>query len=163
VRGLLLAVCCAACAPAIDTPADHARATDAADAARLAAQLADLPGVLRADISLHRPFADPLTRERTAPGAAIVLVVDDVADPAALAATVRQLARATAPEIPEPAIAIAVAGSRPELTQLGPFTVEARSKPRLVALLAAAFALLALVAGALAWRERHAVRGNSAQ
>jgi hypothetical protein len=40
------------------------------------------------------------------------------------------------------------------MASIGPLTVEARSKPKLVALLGIAFALIAGLAGWIAWRER---------
>lgn len=152
MRALLVFLAC--CAPAIDTPLDHQRTLDREDGARLATQLAELPGAVRADVTLHRPVTDPLARMATPASAAIVIVADDRADRAALADTARRLARATAPEIPDPTIAIEIGAVRPELARVGPFTVEARHKTALVATLAGALALIALLAGWIAYRER---------
>jgi len=162
VRALLV-LALAACAPTVDGPLEHQRAIDRADGDRLAAQLAKLPGAVHAEVALHRSVVDPFTQQASRPGAAVVLVVDDRADRAALVASARPLVRATAPEIPDAMVAIELGATRPELAKLGPFTVEAGSKPRLVALLASAFGLLALCAAYIAWRERHILRGNSAQ
>jgi hypothetical protein len=152
VRALLVLV--AACAPQLDGPIEHQRALDRDDAARLAAQLAELPGAVRADVTLHRPVTDPLARQTTPPGGAIVIVVDDHADRAAIADAARRLAHATAPEIPDPTIAIELGATRPELARVGPFTVEAGSKHGLVAALAGALALIVALAGWIAYRER---------
>jgi type III secretory pathway lipoprotein EscJ len=151
-----LLILVAACAPEIG---DHQRAVDAEDSARLAVQLQELPGAIRADVALHRPVTDPLAQKTSPASAAIVLVVDDRADRAALEATARKLARATAPEIPDPQIAIALGATRPELARVGPFSVDARSKHALQATLAAALALIAGLAGWIAYQTR----GKSAQ
>ena len=150
----VLCIALAACAPAIDGPVERQRAIDREDAAHLSAQLAHLPGVVHADAALHRPVVDPLTQLASPASGAIVLVVDDRADRAAVEASARQLARATAPEIPEPMIAVELGATRPTLAPLGPFTVEASSKPYLRGLLAALLALLACSAAYIAWRER---------
>lgn len=150
----------ACCAPALDTPADQQRALDREDSTRLATQLAELPGAVRADVTLHRPIVDPFTHAATPASAAIVIVVDDRADRAAIADAARRLAHGTAPEIADPTIAVEVGATRPELARVGPFTVEARTKTALVATLAAALALIAALAGWLAYRYR---RGSSAQ
>jgi hypothetical protein len=160
VRALLLVL--AACAPQIDGPIEHQRALDRDDAARLAVQLAELPGALRADVTLHRPVTDPLSRETTPAGGAIVIVVDDHADRTAIADAARRLAHATAPEIPDPAVAVEIGAARPELARVGPFTVEAHSKSALIAALAGALALIAALAAWIAYRERYA-RGSRAQ
>ena len=147
-----------ACAPQVDGPVEHQRANDRDDSARLAAQLAELPGAVRADVTLHRATTDPVTLQHTPPSAAITLVVDDQADRTALLASAHRLVHAAAPDVPAPAIAIEVGAIRPTLARLGPFAVEARSKRRLQTLLGAAFALLALCAGWIAWRERPRTR-----
>jgi len=159
--GIFLAL--AACAPAIDGPVERQRAIDREDSAHLSVQLAHLPGVVQADAALHRPTVDPLTQLASPASAAIVLVVDDRADRAAVMSSARQLARATAPEIPEPMIAVELGATRPTLAPLGPFSVEASSKPYLRGLLAALLALLAVCAAYIAWRERYRRRGSSAQ
>lgn len=143
-----------ACAPTIDGPIDHQRGLDRADADRLAAQLSALPGAVRADVTLRRPVVDPLTEASTPPSAAIVVVVDDKADQRAIKRSAIALVRGTAPEIPEPEIIVELGATRPTLASIGPFTVEARSKPKLVALLAVVFALVAGLAGWIAYRER---------
>ncbi len=158
MRALLVLLAC--CAPTLDTPLAAQRAIDDHDATRLAAQLAELPGAVRADVTLHRPVTDPLARTTTPASAAIVVVVDDRADRAAIASTARTLARATAPEIPDPTIAVELGAIRPELARVGPFVVDARHKTALVATLAAALAVIAALAGGLAYTYR---RGSSAQ
>ena len=144
----------AACAPSIDGPLDHQRAVDTADAERLASQLSKLPGAVHAEVTLHRPVVDPLTEAATAPSAAVLIVVDDKADRRAVTRSAVALLHGTAPEIPEPEIVVELGAVRPQIASIGPLTVEARSKPKLVALLAVAFALIAALAGWVAWRER---------
>src|SRR5262249_29739669 len=117
VRALLVLL--AACAPQIDGPIEHQRALNRDDAARLAVQLAELPGALRADVTLHRPVTDPLSPEPPPAGGAIVIVVDDHAARAAIGDAARRLAHATAPEIPDPAIAVELGATRPELAHVG--------------------------------------------
>jgi len=153
MRTLWLAVVIAACAPAIDGPLEQQRTRDAADAAALATQLGQLPGAVRAEVTLHRPLHDPLGASQ--PGsAAVVVVVDDRADRAAIDRSTRALLHGTAPEIADPQVAIELGATRPQLAQVGPITVEAASKPRLVGAIAVLFALLAGLAGWIAWRER---------
>lgn len=150
----VVAVAVAACAPVIDGPVEHQRAVDRDDATRLAAQLAQLPGAARADVTLRRPVVDPLSQTTTPGSAAVLVVVDDVADRRAIQRSAIALVRGTAPEISEPAIVVELGAIRPRLARVGPFTVEAGSKGRVVAALAAAFGVIALLAGWLAWRER---------
>lgn len=152
MRFLVLAVVIA-CAPQVDGPLDQQRARDAADASALTAQLRALPGAARADVTLHRAFHDPLGASQPA-AAAVLVVVDDKADRAAIDRSARALVRGTIPEIADPQIAIEVGATRPALAKVGPFTVEARSKGPLVALLAVALGLVAALAGWIAWRER---------
>jgi type III secretory pathway lipoprotein EscJ len=149
-----MVIALAACAPTIDGPVDHQRGVDLADADRLAAQLAKLPGAVHAEVTLHRPVVDPLTEAATTPSAAVLIVVDDKADRRAVTRSAIALVRGNAPEIPEPEIVVELGAIRPQLASIGPLTVEARSKPKLVALLAIAFALIAALAGWIAWRER---------
>jgi hypothetical protein len=158
----------AACAPTIDGPADHQRAIDRDDADRLAAQLAVLPGAVRATVALHRPLRDPLAtpQQLPPPTLAAVIVVDDGADRGAVTAAATHLARAAAPEVDAPNIAIELGAERPVLARVGPFVVAARDRGALVATLATAAALVALLAGWIAWRERWRVqreRGSSTQ
>jgi type III secretory pathway lipoprotein EscJ len=153
VRWILIVVI-AACAPSIDGPIDHQRTVDIADAERLAAQLSKLPGAVHAEVTLHRPVVDPLTEASTAPSAAVLIVVDDKTDRRAVTRSAIALLHGTAPEIPDPEIVVELGAVRPQMASIGPLTVEARSKPKLVALLAIAFALIAGLAGWVAWRER---------
>ena len=146
-----------ACAPQIDGPLEQQRARDASDATALAAQLTALPGAVRAEVTLHRALHDPLGASQPA-AAAVVVIVDDKADRSAIDRATRVLVRGTAPEIADPQIAIEVGATRPQLAKVGPFTVEASSRGRLVALLAAALALVAALAGWIAWRERPPAR-----
>ena len=153
----LLALRVAACAPAVDGPAERQRALDRDDADRLAAQLAALPGAVRAEVVLHRGVVDPLAPAPSPPGAAAaVVVVDDRADRDAVAAAARRLVHAAAPELADASIAVELGATRPTLARVGPFIVDARSKAALVATLAAALALIAALAGWLAWRTRPA-------
>ncbi|MGN6109270.1 MAG: hypothetical protein ACTHU0_29455, partial [Kofleriaceae bacterium] len=137
--------------------------------ARLEAQLAALPGVVRAGVELRRPIRDPLApavSAPAAPAASVVVIVDDRADRAAIAAAARTLVQPFAPAAP-PAIVVEVGAIRPELARVGPFTVERGSKAALQATLAIALAAIAALAGWLAWLHRGAARGqrrgNSAQ
>ena len=143
-----------ACAPRIDGPVDHQRAIDRDDSAHLAAQLAQLPGAVRAEVTLRRPVVDPLTEATTAASAAVLVVVDDKADRRAIEHSAIALVRGTAPEITEPSIVVELGAVRPQLASVGPFTVEARSKRRIVAAFAIALALIGALAAAFAWRER---------
>jgi type III secretory pathway lipoprotein EscJ len=155
VRAIVIAVLVVtACAPTIDGPLETQRAADRDDAVRVAAQLAALPGAVRADVTLRRPIVDPLTQVTSPASAAVLVVVDDRADRAAIARASVALVRGTAPEILEPAIVVELGATRPQLVEVGPFTVEAGSRRRVVATLAAAFAVIAALAGWLAWRER---------
>lgn len=153
MRILALLVVIASCAPTIDGPIDRQRARDAVDATRVSAQLAALPGTVRADVTLHRAVTDPLGPSQPASAAALI-VVDDRADRAAIERTARALLHGTAPEITDAQIAVEVGAVRPQLAKVGPFTVEAHTRPRLVAALALMLALVAGLAGWIAWRER---------
>jgi len=143
-----------ACAPTIDGPVERQRVADTADGTRLAAQLAQLPGAVRADVTLHRPTVDPLTQAATPGSAAVLVVIDDSADKQAIRRSTIALVRGTAPDIAEPAIVVELGAQRPRLSHVGPFTVEESSKGRLVGVLAIAFVVIAALAGWLAWRER---------
>jgi len=152
-----------ACAPSIDGPSERQRAADREDGARLDVELASLPGVVSAHAGLHRPIADPLAVMPAPPaGAAIVIVVDDKADRTAIEGDARRLVRATAPEVAEPTIVVAVGARRPELVGVGPFRVEAGSRRALVTVLVIALALIAGLAGWIGW-DRYTRRGTSAQ
>jgi len=155
-----LLVLVVACAPQIDGPVEHQRALDRDDSVRLAAQLAQLPGAVRAEVTIRRPVVDPLTEASTPASAAVLIVVDDQADRRAVQRSAIALVRGTAPEISEPAIVVELGAVRPKLASVGPFTVEARSKPRIVAAFAIALALVVALAGFVAWRERWRVRRN---
>jgi type III secretory pathway lipoprotein EscJ len=157
-----LAALAAACAPQVGGPIEDQRARDREDSAQLAIQLAHLPGAVRADVTLHRPITDPLGASQPA-GAAIVIVVDDHADRTAITDTARRLVAAVAPEIAAPAIAVEIGAIRPELARVGPFSVEAHTRGRLVATLAISLALIAALAAWIAVRERGYLRGRSAQ
>jgi hypothetical protein len=84
----------------------------------------------------------------------VLIVVDDKADRRVVTRSAVALLRGSAPEIPEPEIVVELGAVRPQMARIGPLTVEARSKPKLVALLGIAFALIAGLAGWIAWRER---------
>jgi len=154
VRFALVALLVVACAPTIDGPLERQHRVDGADAARLASQLGKLPGAVRAEVTLHRPAIDPLTQAATPGSAAILVVIDDRADRRAITRSTIALVRGTAPEISEPSIVVEIGATRPALASIGPFTVEAGSKQRIVATFAVAFALIAALAGYIAWRER---------
>jgi type III secretory pathway lipoprotein EscJ len=150
VRSLLVVVVLVACAPVVDGPAERQRAGDRDDAARLTAQLQALPGVVRAEVVVRRPIADPLATAPAAPGGlSIVAIVDDQADRAAIETHAKQLAAASAPGL-APTIVVEVGAIRPELAQVGPFTVEHKSKGPLKAILAIALALVVVLAGFIA-------------
>ena len=149
-----------ACAPTVEGPVERQRTTDLADAAQLSNQLAALPGVTHVEVIVRRPARDPLSTAAPAgPTASIVLVVDDRADRPKLEASTRVLARSLVPGV-EPAVVIEVGAHRAELAKVGPFSVESSSKPALKATLAIVLAIIAALAGWIAWIYR---RGNSAQ
>lgn len=150
-----LLVLLVACAPVVDGPVEQQRAADRSDGDRLAVQLAALPGVVRTEVIVRRAARDPLApRDPVAPStASIVVIVDDQADRSATAVATKRLAGAAVPGI-EPAIVVEVGAVRPVLAKLGPFTVEASSKQPLKIALALVLALLAAVAGYVAWRTR---------
>jgi len=147
-----------ACAPVVDGPVEHQRVADRADGDRLTAQLAALPGVVRTEVLLRRPVRDPLGVTPAArAGASIVVIVDDQADRNATIESTRRLASVAAPDV-MPTIVVEVGATRPTMASLGPFTVEARSKTPLKAVLAIAFALIAVLSGWIAWRARPVAR-----
>jgi type III secretory pathway lipoprotein EscJ len=158
VRALVLAMWIAACAPTVDGPVERQRTADERDAVRLGTQLSALPGSVHAEVTLHRPMVDPLTQAATPGSAAILVVVDDKADRRTITRSAIALVRGTAPEIEEPTIVVELGAVRPALVDVGPFTVEQRSKTKVVAAMAAAFALIAALAGWIAWRERWRLR-----
>jgi len=150
----------AACAPTVDGPVEKQAAVDRADSDRLTAQLVALPGVVRAEVILHRPARDPLSPAApAAPSSSIVIIVDDRADRAHIDVSARALTRAIAPTI-DPTVVVEVGAHRAELAKVGPFTVEAASRGPLKAALAIALVLIVALAGWIAWTYR---RGNSAQ
>jgi hypothetical protein len=154
MRGLVLVAVLASCAPSVDGPVQQQAADDRADSARLTAQLAALPGVVRAEVILHRPARDPLSLAAPAPPASsIVVIVDDRADRAKIEATARSLARALAPAT-DPTVVVDVGAHRAELAKVGPFSVEASSKSALKGTLAIALGLIATLAAYIAWRAR---------
>jgi type III secretory pathway lipoprotein EscJ len=153
-----LIVLLVACAPQIDGPVERQRAIDRDDGTRLAAQLAQLPGAVRAEVTLHRPTVDPLTQSVTPASAAVLVVIDDKADRRAVTRSAIALVRGTAPEIPEPEIVVELGATRPTLASVGPFMVEQRSKSKLVGVLAAALATICVLAAWIAWQQRWRVR-----
>jgi type III secretory pathway lipoprotein EscJ len=153
----------AGCSPTVDGPIEHQRTIDRDDGDRLAAQLAALPGAVTANVTLHRATRDPLgVTAPTASSAAVLIVIDDRADRAAVTEHAAMLVHAAAPEIAAPAIIVEVGVHRPALAKVGPFTVEEASRGPLRAALAIALAVIAALAAWVAWRERYR-RGNSAQ
>jgi type III secretory pathway lipoprotein EscJ len=161
---LVVGVVLAACAPSVDTPAEHQRAIDAADSARLSTQLAALPGAWSAHATLVRPIEDPLspsqTKSKSKASAAVLVVIDDKADRAAIGDAVGKLVHGVAPEITAPDIVITQGEPRAELARVGPFSVERSSRRALIITLAIALAAIAALALGLA---SYARRGNSAQ
>lgn len=137
----------AACAPTVDGPIAAQRARDGEDAARLAAQVRALPGVVRVEAALHRPARDPFTPDAPA-GGTMAIVVDDAADQAAI----RRDALALAP-VPV-TIALEVGAKHVELATVGPFTVDAGSRLPLKVALSVMLALAAAGSGAMAVRLR---------
>jgi hypothetical protein len=154
------------CAPVVDGPIDHQRAIDREDGDRLAAQLAQLPGVVAASVVLHHAMRDPLAvTPPTAPTFSAVLTVDDGAAPDAVRAQAARLAHAQLPELPPGPLAIEVdaAVHRPVVARVGPFSVEQSSRAPLKLALAAACLAIAGLAGALALGARRHRLGSSAQ
>lgn len=169
------------CAPVVDGPIERQRAIDRDDGDRLAAQLAQLPGVVTAGVVLHRAVRDPLgplaplaplgprgTLGTPPPAAATlsaVITIDDRAAPGAIRAATERLARAALPELAAGALAIEIHASapRPALARVGPFAVEASSQAPLKAVLVLGCVAIAALAGALARQARGHRRGNSAQ
>jgi len=151
----------AACAPTVDGPAERQRSADRSDADRLAAQLSALPGVVRAEVMLRRAASDPLATTPPAPPAvSLVVIVDDQADRAMTSEAARRLARAVAPAL-EPTLVVEVGAIRPTLATVGPFTVEATSRGPLRAVLGSVLAVIAGLAGWIAYRERRRSRPAS--
>jgi len=159
----------AGCAPLIDGPIERQRAIDREDGDRLAAQLAQLPGVVGATVVLHHAVRDPLAMSpATAATFSAVIATDDQAAPDALRAATARLAHAAVPELPElPAEALVIelnlAVHRPVLARLGPFRVEQASRTPLKAVAALGCLAIAGLAGTLAWRARRHRLGSSAQ
>jgi len=158
------------CAPPIDGPLEQQHALDRVDGDRLAAQLAQLPGVVAASVVLHHATRDPLAvTPPTAPAFGAVITTDDRADPAAIRAAAIRLAHAALPELAGAAplpIEINAAVHRATLAKVGPFWVEASSRASLRAALAIAclvIAGLAVTLAAYTHRARRHRLGNSAQ
>ena len=143
-----------ACAPPIDGPVERARAADRSDGDRLAVELRALPGAIAADVVLHRPARDPFTGSAGPATAGVVVTVDDRADRVAIANAATRLVHAAAPELDHPDVVVTVGAQRAELASVGPFTVEAHTKPRLAAALVAGLAMIAALAGYIAWTAR---------
>lgn len=149
----------------VPSPRAQHDARQDADAGRLEAQLAAIPGVARARVVLHRPFVDPLAPPgtRVAAGSAAILLVPDATTAAdTLDGSARRLARAALPDLAAAAITVeVVAPARAPVTTaaVGPFEVAAHSQTALRATLALAFAAIAALAAVLAYRERYRRRG----
>ena len=103
---------------------------------------------------LHHAVRDPFTNAETRASALVLIVVDDEADRAAITATTTRLVHAAMPDVTTPEIVVAVGAHRPELARVGPFVVDARTKPRLVGVLVVGLAIIAALAGYIAWRAR---------
>jgi len=154
VRSVIVAAVLVACAPTVDGPAERAHAADREDGARLTRALHDLPGVVAVHPELHHAVRDPFTNASSAPSALVLIVVDDQADPTAIETTTTRLVHAAMPDVTTPEIVVAVGAHRPELARVGPFVVDARTKPRLVGVLVVGLAIIAALAGYIAWRAR---------
>jgi hypothetical protein len=158
---IAVALAISACAPGVDGPLDHQRAIDRDDSERLAAQLAQLPGVASASVILHRAVRDPLSVAAPTPTTfTAVIGIDDRADARALQASAERLARASLPELaPGAALPIEIHTTvhRPSLAKVGPFSVEDTSRTALRITLAVACLAIAGLAAALA-RSTHARR-----
>jgi hypothetical protein len=146
-----------ACTPTLDTPEDAAHHRDLRDADRVAQQLLRVPMIERASVTLTRGAADPLRAIGPPPASASAVVqIDARADASSIAADVRAVVTAVAPEIAADRVTV-IARPRaplPQLVHLGPFVVARSSR---APLLAAVLGLLVLCAGlgvALALRER---------
>jgi hypothetical protein len=150
------------CAPSIDGPIERQRAIDRADADRLAAQLARLPGVVSANVVLHHAVRDPLAVTPPAgPTFSAVIATDDQAVPEAIRAATARLAHAALPELPGAAalpIEIHAVVHRPALARVGPFWVEQSSSRPLRAALALGCLAIAGLAASLAIHARGARR-----
>jgi len=131
--------------------------------------IAQLPGVVRADVMLHHPVRDPLALAPASPPAfTAVITTDDQAAPEALRAAITRLAHAALPELARDAsvpIEINPAVHRATLAKVGPFTVDVESQAPLRAALSLALLAIIGLASALAvrsMRDRQR-RGSSAQ
>jgi hypothetical protein len=157
----------AGCAPALDGPIEHQRAIDRDDGDRLAAQLAQLPGVVTASVVLHHATRDPLAVAPPSPPVFVaVITTDDQAAPGAIRGAATRIAHAALPELPAGAllpIEINAAVHRATLARVGPFWVDAASRTPLRAALAIGCLAIAGLAGTIALRSRGHRRGNSAQ
>jgi len=157
----------AGCAPPIDGPLEHQRAIDRDDGDRLAAQLAQLPGVVTANVVLHHATRDPLAVAPPATASfGAVITTDDRAAPDAIRAATLRLAHAALPELAGTAalpVEINAAVHRATLAKVGPFWVEQASQTPLQAALAIGCLVIAGLAGLLALGARRHRLGNSAQ
>ena len=143
----------------VPSPRSRHDARDDADARRLAAQLAGLPGIADARVVVRRPYRDPLApvAPSAAPVASILLVDTAAGDPARLAGVARELAGAALPDIARGAVHVVVAPPvRPPVVTaaVGPFEVAAGSRTALRATLAAGLLVILGLAAVLALRER---------
>lgn len=157
-RGWIVAVVVVTCGCDRDlVPSPHARhdAEDVADARRLEQQLAALPSVSRASVVVHRPFVDPLEPQRDVqPARASVLLVST----ADLESTVKQLATAALPDVPVSIVIVPPSPPPVKTATVGPFVVAEGSRRALQATLAIALALIAGLAGYVAWSQRRGIR-----
>jgi hypothetical protein len=154
MRGVIAVAFLVACAPTVDGPAERARVADREDGARLTQALHDLPGVVAIHPELHHAIRDPFTNSETRANALVLVLVDDQADKTSIRNTTARLVHAAMPEVTSPEILIEVGEHRMTMARVGPFTVDARTKARLVGVLVTALATIAALAGYLAWRTR---------
>jgi hypothetical protein len=144
MRWLVLA-CVVACAPHVDDPVEQQRARDRADATVLEHELVSMTGARAAHVTLARSTVDAFTGARTSATAGAVVLVDTHANIDAVTRTATAMLHGIVPDA-EPAIAVQLVAPP-----------AAHARPRGAAVLAGAFGLIAILAGWIAWRERHRV------
>lgn len=156
-----------ACGGADDwSPEAGQRRALAASAETLAVHLETLPGVRDASVVIDAPLADPLGPAAPAPPprASIVLALADGADAAALERAARDAVAGAVVGLDPAQVTVASAPApRPPRSRVGPFEVAPGSRAPLVATLALALALIAGLAGWIAWtaiRQRRATGGG---
>ena len=155
---LVVATLASACSgDLVPTPARTQATRDTARASALDVQLRALPGVVDVHAMVRTPVDDPLApRHDEPPASASVAVHAAPSRAAALADEVRALAAAALPDVDAARLTVVVAEATPPAAtaKVGPFEVAQTSRGALRATLAIAFALIIVLAGFIAWRER---------